>query len=226
MFGDVLKKTNPFEDPLNIIDPGGIGRGILDKLAGDGGPELPAPDVDPQTKQLIDRQNKIALRSNSERLDQAMSGVDSGERFGLLQKDLSDRNAALGGPQIMQDALTKRAQKGYSRDYANIRRQTEIEVPKQRFADLENAHALNVDMQRIQYDRVMRAKKQAADREAARNQVIGSILGTVGTVAGAVIGGPAGAVVGGTAGSIAGQAVAQNGNSQTGTSSGGAYGLG
>lgn len=235
-------KVNPFSDPVNIIDPGGLQRAVIDKIKGlgDDGMEYPAPDVDPETKALINKQAEDAKRSTDERASQILSGVDTGERFGLLQQDVAQQNASLGGNQAIDQAIQRRISKGFDRDTAQLKRDVNKYAFDKRIQDLDQAHSLNLNLQSIQANRVWRAKKEAANREAARNQLLGDILGFAGTVGGAVAGGIVGGPMGAMAGSAAGSQLASIAAPQSSTelsenytennykkpNFGGAYGLG
>lgn len=177
-------------------------------------PEYKNPGMNPETQQAIGNVERQAGRSNEDLEKTLMDGV-AGTGQGLLQsqEQIGQGESALGmlSSDSQRQALANRNQRIYNEDLNTMQRavpQAAAEWHQQRMAQAQkimNARDewnMNVAGAEIQ---------SVLNQRAARNAVIGDILGIVGVAAGAYFGGAAGAGGGGAAGGTGGSAAGSGG---------------
>ena len=149
-----------------------------------------APHIDPQTEKLINGAKAKSQQSEQFGIDSRMSGADQSGELNQAQADRGFRQASLGQTDGMgiSDAINRRANKNYDRNFSNMRRQVELEAPGRKFKDSERAHSYAMSALDVEAANDAMMKRQRSNEEAARNQVIGNIFGAVGAGAGGYAG--------------------------------------
>lgn len=168
------------------------------------------PGMDAQTQEGVDAQRAHAERGLSDFAADTTNGVTQGT---MLQ---NGGGLSLGGNDGMSDALNNRAQKSYDREINNISNQANLSSYGKKMDALGHAgtlagHQVSASNQRADFAHAQIGRKMAeqANREASRNQVLSSVLGFGGMVAGSVAGTLAGGPVGTAAGGMTGKQIAE-----------------
>lgn len=145
------------------------------------------------------------IESQMDRADKEVQApVDVGSsELNQAQADQSNKISSLGGADVFGEAIRRRSDKLYGNSLSKMKRQFDISKPEEKFRRTALAANNAAQIYKNEVDYQQAQLKRAADEEAERNSVLSSVLGFVGTVGGALIGGPAGAAVGGQAGKLA-----------------------
>lgn len=106
------------------------------------------------------------------------------------------------------DAIREKSRQMYSQSLGKIQRQSELGAIDEAQSRISRSNLYTQRIESMVNLMKERRLREESDRVAARNQVIGSIIGTVGTFAGYALAGP----IGGVAGGVAGGAIAPKGN--------------
>lgn len=153
-------------------------------LRGLEGPRQESQDL----RDLRSHMRDSSLRSRENLVDDQLAGAQQAAQPFVQSQDTFQSGLAMQPNPAVEEALARRGQKIFDRDYTDLKRQLQLEAPsyqQQRMQSMMPAMA-----QKAQADielRQMKSQNEAA-RKAARNNVIGSITGTLGTLAGAGIG--------------------------------------
>lgn len=172
-------------------------------------PGLGPQNVDMRTDELINQQAARVPQTNEQEYGQSMENVDRSADLANAQSNIEAQNRALGGQdhEAFSEALRQRAQKSYGLDLNKIERQARAQAPVSVFQKQQQALTNKQKQYQYQQEYVNMQRQKDANDKAARNQVIGSVLGLGGTIAGTALGGPAGGMAGGAAGKAVAQGV-------------------
>lgn len=182
----------------------GVASGVMNGLSPGAPPQHQTAGLDSQSSQMIQDQRNRANMSPDDIVNERMQGVDQGAELGRASQDASMRNpganGASGDDEGLRQALSNRSRRSYSSDLSQIRRNTENQA-----TDIKARYAQQAYENLANQQRVMSgiARKKQAEKEAndqMRRQVINSVIGIGGTIAGAALGGPMGAKAGSSIG--------------------------
>ena len=143
---------------------------------------------DPDLRDLRTHMRDAALAGPETLVAQQLNAVEKQAQPFVQSSDQFQSGLGMQQDPAFTEALSRRGQKIFDRDYTDLRRQLQLEAPsyqQQRMAAVMPAMAakaqenINIKAQKSQNE---------AARQAARNAMISSITGGLGSVAGAGIG--------------------------------------
>src|SRR3954469_6109575 len=165
--------------------------GTFDFLNG-GEPYTPEQvNLDPQTNQLIDQSGRDSLKSSSDLARDAMQGTGD---TNFLSGAKGSGNVAMSG------ALTNKYGKLAGDQMQALGAQQGFQAEQTRAQRLQQSAIMANARQQVANQNYARQIQAYNNQQAARAQVLSSLMGLAGTAAGAYFGGPGGAVAGGAAG--------------------------
>ncbi len=174
-------------------------------------PELKNAKLDEATKGLIAGQEERAGADERQIVAERLAGTEYGKE--ALNRAMEGQQASemgLGGQNSFLEAIQRRVGKGFDREMNTMKRRAGIGAAEEKFNRLRGVMETK--------DAQMRVQKKIADAEyihkrnvqAAKNKMLGSVLGLAGTVAGGMAGGSSGAAAGSQAGGLAGNQTTEN----------------
>ena len=180
------------------------GAGLLSKaLSQPGDAVYQRPEQSAYDQTMLEGLDQRANRSEDDYAADMMKGAEQGSALvgGQAQP------GGLGGPpeaSALQQAIQNRSKKAYERDYSRQGQQAKLDAAGVKRGRVNQVKDLKT--QRSQIEQAVRQQEQAAAAQAemARNNVISSILGGAGSVAGSGAGQKAIGAIGGFAKDVGG----------------------
>lgn len=181
-----------------------------------GAPDTPnvsaAPELDPQTQALINRQVERSKRSNADFAAEDLTGVrEQSAAFAPDSPEAADRDERArtaggyqGDPTSLDAAIRRKQQANYEGDINKIERSAALNAPQKKAKALSQASQLVAGKNAYDQNVAQLYWKREADAKAARSSALSGILGLAGAVVGTVFGGPTGGQVGAKAGQAGG----------------------
>lgn len=163
---------------------GGLGGGLLGGLLGGGeDPTYEQQSLNPTEQAGLNKISQRAERSVEDRTNAQMQGTqDAANPYLNFSKEY-------GSQGNMNDALQARLERQSASDLSKLRRQTAIGAGSQKLSDLFTDQAFKQQKYQLDTSQSNFMLQAAQNKEMLRNQVIGSIIGSVGTFGGMALGG-------------------------------------
>jgi len=170
---------------------------------GENTPQLQIADVDSGTEDLIKQREALANKSLEQISAERTAGIDRSRDLGAIQGGMGIQNSNLMGssqPPGVQEALKRRADKGYAQSLTKIQNQSRLDAASEKMRARQQA--LQARMQQAQSKaNILHAQDmEQYNNRAARNAALAGLLGGAGSVVGGIFGGQSGAQLGGKAG--------------------------
>lgn len=172
--------------PLWAPIAGSLAGGLLGGLLAGGGkdPTLAPTEMRPEGKVALDAVKARAEMPEEAFAAEANQGI-ADEARGLVESpQIQSIDQALGGPSLLGDAMRERSQKRFGSDIAKLQRQGAIGAYDRRRKARDVADALGFQKEQIDYDLEARRVTYNREADAARNQVLGQVLGNAGQLVG------------------------------------------
>lgn len=161
--------------------------------------------LDGVTKDVLSRQVQQSTRPDESYMDDLMSGVNEPPKG--LMPNTGDMPSD-GVPDVVKDAFARRSQREGAESFGRLKRKSGLEIEGRRAEDLQRSigNQLNKNALKISNQAARRELENQLDEinfleEQARANILGSILGVVGAIAGTAIGGGFGGLAASTGGS-------------------------
>lgn len=173
---------------------GALASGVYDNTIGAANnmPHLQTAELDQGTKDLVNQRQALADKSPEQIAAERTSGINRSNDLGAIQGGMGIQNAGLmnGQPQSVQDALNRRANKGYAQSLSKIQNQARLDAVQEKAKARQQV--LQARMQEAQSKaNIMHAQDmEQFNNRAARNNALSSLLGTGMGIAGAAFGVP------------------------------------
>ncbi len=104
-------------------------------------------------------------------------------------------------------AIQRRADKLFNDNVGKIQSIQKLEYPAEAFKKSKQAESLSIQKSKFDYARMQALRARQQQEEAQRAQLLGSVLGLGGAIAGFAAGGPMGAAAGAQLGQSTGQII-------------------
>lgn len=175
----------------------GVGGALGDAMGSGGYPTYQSVPLDPETEALAKRIQERAERPASAIADEQLEGTNNSQ---ALKQDLSQKatDNHLGGDLDagIQEAINRRSMKDYDAQMNEMERKVRVNAPAERFQRMSGGADVQARVSAINSAIADRELTANLNRRAARNAVMGNILGLGGAGIGAMMGGPQGAQAG------------------------------
>jgi hypothetical protein len=177
-------------------------RGMFDS---DPMPEFQKAGLDASTQGLIEGQDARASQDERQIVAERLAGTEYGKE--ALNKAMEGQQASelgLGGQKSFLEAIQRRVGKGFDRELNTMKQRAQIGAGEEKFNRMAQVMQTKSAQAQIQ--------KRIADAEyvykrnvqAAKNKMLGSVLGLAGMAIGGAMAGPQGASAGSQASGLAG----------------------
>jgi hypothetical protein len=171
-----------FKDAFKKVQ-GAVGFGYGKKA-----PEYQTAGLSKATSNLMEGIEGRSQLSEEERSQPVMDAAQMGGNLaeGALQNVQGFQTGL--GPGLYSEALSRRAMRNVERGIGDIREEEGLRQSRERMGDVGREQAYSQARADVEIGRIERKRMERQQKRAARNAVIGSILGIAGQAAGAIAG--------------------------------------
>ena len=160
----------------------------ISKFAGLTGDDVAGPKVGPPGDDIEGDINDLALRTPGQIQQESMKGIRTS--FPDQSESIANTQQQLGGGRqfASSDAIQARAKKAFDKDLVNLQKTAEFNSLNQHAANVTKAANYRSSIRNIQRNIESNINNINMQQDAARAQVLNSVLGSAGQAAGYAIG--------------------------------------
>jgi len=171
---------------------------------GENNPQLQIAELDSGSDNLIKQREALANKSLEQIANERTSGIDRSRDLGAIQGGMGIQNSTLmsSQPAGVQEALKRRADKGYAQSLTKIQNQARLDAASEKAQARQKALQMRMQQAQSKANILYAQDMEQYNNRAARNAALGSLLGGAGSIVGGIFGGQSGAQMGGKAGGM------------------------